>query len=273
MWPGSLWWRFRPFVVWGFSCLSDFGGSVILNHQRGAVLRWFSLAYKGVNMTSIISDLAAAISGAKFFSVEYHSKGKEYGPKGAKVTKGDHVVAFSAQVVPLDTVQRSSVKALRGLAAKIGALHAGLARDVLVRDYRVPKKHGGGSRVEVLTVEDLDAARLREIASLEDPEGRSAAHTQRDKWERVAAGIWRKVEAPDVLALRVYVKPGSSVVKTPPPNGYHVANSTREARARAVIREWMRAGDARTLLLDRVQALAAGGRNWARDSEGSLVLC
>ena len=214
-----------------------------------------------------MEKLFDAIKGARFFSMRYHAIGMVRGG----LLKNDAVTEFRAQVFPYGTAVRRSVEGLEGL--DVPALYAGLSRGVLVQDYKIPKKHGGGVVTEVLTVADIEAARLREVESLLDPAGRAARYTQAGVWSLVSPGVFAKIKDPDVLYIRAYKVPGSGRTITEPVNGYHVANSTRETRSAEVVRGWMRAGDLRAYRLNRVLTLNAGGERWQRGTEGLLRAC
>ena len=212
-----------------------------------------------------MKELFEAIKGARFFSMTYHAIGKVRGG----LLKDDAVTEFQAQVFSHGTALRRSVEDLERL--DVAGLYAGLSRGVLVRDYRIPKKDGGGIVTEVLTVADLEVARLEEIKKLIDP-NRSAHNHQADTWKTVSTGIYEK-KATGKLFVRGYKVPGSSKTITEPANGYHIANSTREARAAEVIRRWMRAGGMRSWSMDRVLTLSAGGQRWERGPDGLLRAC
>ena len=242
-------------------------------------------------MASNISDLATAISGAKFFSVRYHARGKDFCPipdvgrrgKGDKLTYNDHVIAFQAQVIKPGTVTRLSLKLLEDL--DVDRLFESLPDHEVVRLYQPDKEfvpaYGEGEagsmewpprEYQSLSPWWLEEARQRLIASLKDPEGRAARYTQRNTWEMVEPGIFRKVKDQS-LALRVVKKPDTEVmVESEPANGYRYSiASERESRANEIVRRACTVGKIRTLTLSRILEIKAGGLVFKPDGDGSLV--
>jgi hypothetical protein len=223
-----------------------------------------------------LGAIMGAISGSKFFTVLYHAKGKVIGG----VRMNDAIKSFQLQTMRPATVRRSSVAGLK-LLQENGCedLLSGLSDRVLIASYQPPKgkaKAYPPSVVEVLTTADLMASVSREIASLSNLAERAKSYTQADVWECLGAGVFKKVADPkgrgDLGALQVrgYVVNGNESVVTAPLYGWHTPNSKRESRANAVVRGWIKGSGIKSLSVDRIVRLTAGGSCWVSDGYGGL---
>jgi hypothetical protein len=202
--------------------------------------------------------------------MDYHS--------GGTVRKGrtydDFRGSAKYQVFPYEPANKRSVEYFEAL--DVEALHASLKADVLTRWYQPTKgkaKEWPAVVVQTLTVEDLEAARLRKIKKLNDPAGRRDGYTQALTWDQVSPGVYVRRDDPTVYQIQAWRLPGTYQPHVDCTAERWIPNSTIDSRSNGVIQDSGRTGDIGRFNLDRVQALAAGGERWERGPEGGLWPC
>ena len=217
-----------------------------------------------------IDQLSQVLKGAHIFWMDYHSGGTVREGR----TYNDFRGSAKYQVFPYEPANKRSVEYFEAL--DVEALHASLKANVLTRDYQ-PKK--GNAKewpavvIQTLTVEDLEAARLRKIKKLKNREGRHDDYTQVQTWDQVSLGVYVRCDDPTVYQIQAWQLPGTYQRHDDCKAERWIPNSTIKSRSNKVIQDSGRSGDIGRFNLDRVQALAAGGERWERGPEGLMRAC